>query len=153
MKRASARQTYGMDRRTPCMLTSLRAYPKWNILRSPPLRNPRLASVSFETEFAVHCGTLARPWPSLAPTALHAARGSVAVARTSRRTMPIPPRALYPGGSRDPAAPVVVDHSQDLALVRRILGGSAEAWDRFLAVYAGLLWAVIRRYMPARDRE
>lgn len=68
--------------------------------------------------------------------------------------MPIPPRVLYPGGSpRDPAAPVVVDHSQDLALVRRILDGSADAWDRFLTVYAGLLWAVIRRYMPARDRE
>src|SRR5262249_60883307 len=29
----------------------------------------------------------------------------------------------------------------------------AEAWEQFLSVYAGLLWAVIRRYMPARDRE
>jgi DNA-directed RNA polymerase specialized sigma24 family protein len=48
---------------------------------------------------------------------------------------------------------VVVDHSQDLALVRRILAGSAEAWDEFLSAYAGLMWAVIRRYVPSRDRE
>jgi RNA polymerase sigma factor (sigma-70 family) len=48
---------------------------------------------------------------------------------------------------------VVADHSQDLVLVREILTGSRTAWERFLEEYAGLLWAVIRRYLPQRERE
>ena len=68
--------------------------------------------------------------------------------------MPVPPRGAYPGASiRDPAAPVTADHSQDLTQVREILAGSRTAWERFLEAYAGLLWAVIRRYLPHRERD
>ena len=68
--------------------------------------------------------------------------------------MPDPPRGTYPGASpRDPAAPVVADHSQDVELVRDVLAGSRTAWERFLEEYTGLLWAVIRRYLPQRERE
>jgi len=46
---------------------------------------------------------------------------------------------------------VAVEHEQDLALVREILAGSRPAWERFVDTYAGLLWSVIRRYMPSHE--
>jgi len=37
--------------------------------------------------------------------------------------------------------------------VREILNGSSEAWRAFLNRYSGLIWAVIRRYLPARESD
>src|SRR5262245_5113286 len=45
------------------------------------------------------------------------------------------------------------DIAEDLALVRSVLSGSVEAWRRFMARYAGLVEAVIRRYLGPRDPE
>jgi RNA polymerase sigma-70 factor (ECF subfamily) len=68
--------------------------------------------------------------------------------------MPVPPRDVGDDiAKRDPATPVAVEHTDDLALAREILAGSASAWDQFVRRYAGLLWAVIRRYLPAHERE
>jgi RNA polymerase sigma factor (sigma-70 family) len=68
--------------------------------------------------------------------------------------MPVPPRDVANDVTkRDPAAPGAVVHPDDLALVREILAGSAPAWDQFVRRYSGLLWAVIRRYLPGHERE
>src|SRR5262245_32027284 len=45
------------------------------------------------------------------------------------------------------------DIAEDLALVRSVLSGSEEAWRRFLSRYAGLIEAMIRRYLGPRDHE
>jgi len=68
--------------------------------------------------------------------------------------LPVPPRDVGDDvAMRDPATPGPVGYEEDLALVRGILAGSAQAWNQFVTRYAGLLWAVIRRYLPARERE
>jgi RNA polymerase sigma factor (sigma-70 family) len=68
--------------------------------------------------------------------------------------MPVPPRDAGDDiATRDLANPGAVEHPEDLALVRDILAGSVPAWNQFVTRYAGLLWAVIRRYLPVRERE
>jgi len=55
-----------------------------------------------------------------------------------------------------PAAPEAAgrkDIAEDLALVRAVLSGSEQAWRRFLGRYAGLMEAVLRRYLGPRDPE
>ncbi len=46
-------------------------------------------------------------------------------------------------GSREEAA-----HAEDRALVQAVLGGSTEAWHRFIGKYSRLILAVIHRYIP-----
>ena len=44
-------------------------------------------------------------------------------------------------------------HEADVRLVQDILGGSHSAWAEFIGRYAGLIAAVIRRYLHRRDQE
>lgn len=45
------------------------------------------------------------------------------------------------------------DRERELALVRRILDGSTEAWHSFLDTYAGLIHAVIRKHVFGDEDE
>lgn len=44
-------------------------------------------------------------------------------------------------------------HAADLALVRRVLRGDHDAWEQLVERYAGLIYSVVRRYLPGRDSD
>jgi DNA-directed RNA polymerase specialized sigma24 family protein len=44
-------------------------------------------------------------------------------------------------------------HSEDVELVQEILSGSEGAWREFIERYAGLIWAVSRRYVYSGDPD
>ncbi|MGH7731626.1 MAG: RNA polymerase sigma factor [Candidatus Eiseniibacteriota bacterium] len=48
---------------------------------------------------------------------------------------------------------VEILHSEDLALARAVLAGSADAWHTFIRRYSRLIMAVIRRYVGNRGDE
>jgi len=49
--------------------------------------------------------------------------------------------------------PSVAPHDGDLELARRVLSGESSAWNAFALRYAGLILAMIRRYLRSRDRD
>ena len=51
------------------------------------------------------------------------------------------------------AREVVGRHEQDLAVVRTILSGDPHAWIAFVERYAGLILAMIRRYLRHGDQD
>ncbi len=61
-------------------------------------------------------------------------------------TSPAPAAPAAPVGS----API---HSEDFALVQRILAGDDRAWHQFVERYAGLILAMSRRYLRTRDQD
>ena len=61
-------------------------------------------------------------------------------------------RKSVPQTTTRTAAPVAPGaRDEDLLLVREILAGSKDAWESFVRRYAGLMAAVIRRYLHRRD--
>jgi RNA polymerase sigma factor (sigma-70 family) len=44
-------------------------------------------------------------------------------------------------------------HAEDVGLAQAILSGSEDAWREFIERYAGLIWAVSRRYIYSADPE
>ena len=50
-------------------------------------------------------------------------------------------------------APVDALHADDLALARRILDGDSAAWSFFVERYAGLIFAMARRYLRSGDPD
>jgi DNA-directed RNA polymerase specialized sigma24 family protein len=44
-------------------------------------------------------------------------------------------------------------HVDDLAFAQQVVSGDAAAWERFVERYAGLIYSVVRKYLPRGDRD
>src|SRR5215831_19335507 len=49
--------------------------------------------------------------------------------------------------------PPMVDYSADIQLARSVVAGSLEAWHAFVLRYSGIIFSMVRRYLPDRDDD